>query len=286
MEERVRKKSPGRRFWREAMIRAALLGSPVAHSLSPVLHRAAYRAMGLAGEYEAIEIVASDLAQFIASRDESWTGFSLTMPLKEEALRVASSVDPLALQIQSANTLIRAESGWHALTTDVSGFQRALTAHGVTQHENVLIIGAGATARAAAAACDEFGRHLVVVSRSAKREEAMRGSIRRAVASFINWSDELPQADLVINTTPAGVADVFVRQFTARPRGVFFEALYHPWPTTLLAHWRALGGEVIDGLDLLVQQGIDQVALMSKHSVNREELAPILRAAGLAAIRG
>lgn len=268
------------------MIRAALLGSPVAHSLSPVLHRAAYRAMALDGEYEAIEIVASDLAQFIASRDESWTGFSLTMPLKEEVLRVADSVDPLVLQIQSANTLIRAESGWHALTTDVSGFQRALTAHGVTQYENVLIIGAGATARAAAAACDEFGRHLVVINRSVKREEAMRGSVQRAVVSFINWSDELPQVDLVINTTPAGVADVFVTQFTARPRSVFFEALYHPWPTSLLAHWRALGGEVIDGLDLLVQQGIDQVALMSKHSVNREELAPILRAAGLAAIRG
>lgn len=268
------------------MIRAAVLGSPIAHSLSPALHRAAYRALGLEGEYEAIEVLASSLAEFIATRDETWTGFSLTMPLKEEILGIADSVDPLALQIQSANTLIRAESGWHALTTDVSGFQHALTAHGVTQYGDVLIIGAGATARAAAAACDEFGRHLIIINRSNKREAAMRGAIRKSKVSFISWNEELPQADLIINTTPAGVADLFVAQFTSQPKGVFFEALYYPWPTKLLAHWRGLGADAIDGLDLLVHQGIDQVALMSNHAVNRAELAPILRAAGLASLGG
>lgn len=266
------------------MIRAAVLGSPITHSLSPILHRAAYRAMGLTGEYEAIEVVASELAHFIATRDETWTGFSLTMPLKEEVLEIAERIDPLALQIHSANTLIRAESGWHALTTDVSGFRHALAAHGVTQYEKVLIIGAGATARAAAAACDELGRHLVVINRSNKREEAMRGSIRKSKVSFINWNEKLPPADLVINTTPAGVADIFIAQFTSQPQGVFFEALYHPWPTKLLAHWRALGGDAIDGLDLLVHQAIDQIALMSNRAVNRDELAPILRAVGLAAL--
>ena len=150
------------------MIRAAVLGSPIAHSLSPVLHRAAYRALGLAGAYEAIDVVASALGEFIATRDNSWTGFSLTMPLKEEVLEIAESIDPLAVQIQSANTLIRSKSGWHALTTDVSGFHHALTAHGVTNYEKVLIIGAGATARAAAAACDEFGNNIIVINRSEK----------------------------------------------------------------------------------------------------------------------
>lgn len=268
------------------MIRAAVLGSPIAHSLSPALHRAAYRALGLDGEYEAIEVEAAGLAEFIATRDRTWTGFSLTMPLKEEVLEIADSIDPLALQIQSANTLIRSESGWHAVTTDVSGFQHALIANGVARYEKIVIIGAGATARAAAAACDELGKHIVVINRSNKREEAMRAAVRSSKISFIGWNEKLPEGDLVINTTPSGAADIFVAQCTFRPGGLFFEALYHPWPTKLLARWRGLGGDTIDGLDLLVHQAIDQISLMCNVKVNRDELAPLLRAEGLAVLEG
>jgi shikimate dehydrogenase len=251
-----------------------------------VLHRAAYRAIGLDGEYEAIDVNAAGLAEFIATRDESWTGFSLTRPLKEEIIAVADSVDALAMQIQSANTLIRSESGWHALTTDVSGFQHALSARAVKKYDEIVIIGAGATARAAAAACDELDNHIVVVQRSSLREKAMKHAVRKCRVSFINWNEELPKADLIINTTPSGVADFFVAQFTSRPESIFFEALYDPWPTKLLAHWRSLGGNCIDGLDLLVHQAIDQVSLMCNVAVNRDDLAPILRAAGIAALVG
>jgi shikimate dehydrogenase len=267
------------------MIRAAVLGSPISHSLSPLLHRAAYSAMALNGEYEAIEVNAAGLATFIATRDQTWSGFSLTMPLKEAVLQVATSVDPLARQIQSANTLIRSESGWHALSTDVSGFQHALSAHGITTYQKIVIIGCGATARAAAAACDELDVDIVVVHRSRMREEAMSNAVRNCRVSFLNWNVELPEADLIINTTPAHVADFFVTQFTSRPRGIFFEALYHPWPTKLLAHWQSLGGQSLDGLDLLVHQAIDQISLICKVKVNRDELAPLMRAAGLAALK-
>jgi len=266
------------------MIRAAVLGSPISHSLSPVLHRAAYRALGLVGEYEAIEVERAGLKEFIATRDESWTGFSLTMPLKEEVLTIAQSVDPLALQIQSANTLLRSGSGWRAVTTDVSGFRHALIADRISKFEKVLIIGAGATARAAAAACDESGREIVVIHRSQKREDAMRAAASKSRVSFIDWNEKMPEADLVINTTPSGVADIFLPQVTSQPTGVFFEALYNPWPTQLLARWRAHGGQTIDGLDLLVHQGIDQVALMCQVTVDRDLLAPLLRTAGLLAL--
>lgn len=266
------------------MIRAAVLGSPIAHSLSPALHRAAYRALGIDGQYEAIEVGASALAEFIFTRDNTWTGFSLTMPLKEEVLEIADSVDPLALQIQSANTLIRSESGWHALTTDVSGFKNALIANGVTKCEEIVIIGAGATARAAAAACDELGNHVIVINRSNKREAAMRAAVRKSRISFFDWNEKLPEAEVIINTTPSGVADIFVEQISSKPGGVFFEALYHPWPTKLLAYWKVLGGKTIDGLDLLVHQGIDQISLMCEVEIDRDELAPLLRAAGLAAL--
>lgn len=266
------------------MIRAAVLGSPISHSLSPVLHRAAYQTLGLDGEYEAIEVKAGNLAEFIATRDETWTGFSLTMPLKEEVLKIATSVDPLALHIQSANTLLRSDAGWRALTTDVSGFQHALAAHHIMEFERVLIIGAGATARAAVAACDDSGRHIAIIRRSSNRDDAMRSAASKSAISFIEWGGELLPADLVINTTPSGVADIFLSQVISRPAGVFFEALYNPWPTQLLARWRAKGGQVIDGLDLLVHQGIDQVALMGQVAVDRDLLAPLLRAAGLLAL--
>jgi shikimate dehydrogenase len=263
------------------VIRAAVLGSPVSHSLSPLLHRTAYHVLGLDGEYSAIEVLASELATFIENRDQTWTGFSLTMPLKEEILKIADSVDPLALQIQSANTLIRSSSGWQALTTDVSGFQWALNGRQKTLYEKVLIIGAGATARAAAAACDEIGRSIVVVSGNPGREDAMKDAVCKAAVSFIDWNVDLPEVDLLINATPSGVADFFVHQFTSPPRALYFDALYHPWPTKLLAHWKALGGETIDGLDLLVHQGIDQISLMCNIVIDHNYLAPILRAAAL-----
>jgi shikimate dehydrogenase len=284
MEERVREESRRWRVWKKIVIRAAVLGSPISHSLSPVLHRAAYQALGLKGRYEAIEVKAGSLEGFIATRDETWTGFSLTMPLKEEVLRIATSVDPLALQIHSANTLLRSGSGWRALTTDVTGFQHALISHRIAKFERVLIIGAGATARAAAAACDESGRQIAVIRRSNRGDDTMRSAVGKSAISFLEWNGDLSSADLVINTTPAGVADIFLPQVTSQPAGVFFEALYNPWPTKLLARWRAFGGETIDGLDLLVHQGIDQVALMGQVAVDRDLLAPLLRSAGLVAL--
>ncbi|MBI3430458.1 MAG: shikimate dehydrogenase [Actinobacteria bacterium] len=263
------------------MIKAAVLGSPISHSLSPVLHMAAYRALGIEGEYTAVEVKVGQLRDFLLSLDKSWTGFSLTMPLKEEALKIADEVEVLASLIQSANTLIRSPQGWRAATTDVRGFQEALLAHGVIEFTKVLIIGSGATARAAASAVDFEGREIQVLHRNPGREDAMRKAAPYSLIEFLPWSSILPRVDLMINTTPPGVADHFASQITRAPSGVFFEALYNPWPTKLLNHWRMRDAEVIDGLELLVYQGIDQVALMTGKSVNRAELAPILRDAGL-----
>ena len=266
------------------MIKAAVLGSPVAHSLSPTLHMSAYRALGIEGEYTAIEIKSDQLRSFLLSLDRDWRGFSLTMPLKEEVLKLANEVDPLANSIQSANTLIRTAQVWRATTTDVKGFQEALHAHGVDEFTKVLIIGSGATARAAAAAVDQRNREIQVIHRNHGREGAMRKAAPYSSIEFLPWQAPLPVADLTINTTPAGVADHFASQITSTPSGLFFEALYNPWPTKILNHWRRNGGKVIDGLDLLIYQGIEQIELMTGISVNRSDLAPILREAGLAAI--
>ncbi len=264
------------------MIRAAVLGSPIAHSLSPALHMAAYKHLGITGEYTAIEVLPADLKDFIDSRDSSWTGFSLTMPLKESVMSIADVLDPLVVQVACANTLIRKDDSWSAYSTDVSGFRHSILNKGAATCKSVSIIGSGATARAAAAAVDETGRVIHVVHRNPDRCQAMKSAAPKSEIIFHPWESALPMADITINTTPSGAADVFVHTLSSKVHGIFFEALYKPWPTPLLAKWRSLGGESIDGLDLLVHQGVDQISLMTGIECDHQEFAQLLRKIGLA----
>lgn len=266
------------------MIRAAVLGSPISHSLSPTLHLAAYKYLEIEGSYEAIDVPSVNLRDFISRLDQTWTGFSLTMPLKEEVLSIADAKDDLAVRINSANTLLKTDAGWRALTTDVNGIVQTLLAHGVKDFKSVLILGSGATTRAAAAACDSPEHAITIVHRTRERETAMRRAAPLSDLVFLPWGSKLVNADLVINATPAGVADVYCEEVNEDPVGVYFEALYSPWPTKLLAKWRSSRGYGIDGLDLLIHQGIDQVSLMTGKTVDRDVLAPILRTACLAAM--
>lgn len=266
------------------MIRAAVLGMPISHSLSPVLHRAAYDALGIDGRYEAIEVDVNALEAFVTAMDESWTGLSLTMPLKEEILKIADETDSMALKIQSANTLVRSAKGWKAVTTDVNGFVQALKSNVSQEVQTVTILGSGATARAAAAACDGPGKQITIIHRSRSREKSMRDAATNATLKFVEWGRDLVHSDLVINATPSGVADLYAERLHEGLPGILFEALYNPWPTEILRRWRALNGQAIDGLELLVHQGIDQVELMSGLQVDRANLAPKLRTACLAAM--
>lgn len=268
------------------MIKAAVLGSPIAHSLSPALHRAAYRYLGLEGSYQAVHVTKDELPKFLSELDELWTGFSLTMPLKEKVLALAADCEPLAMRITSANTLIKEGNNWRALTTDVNGFRAAAAAHDVNDFSSVGILGSGATARAAAAAFDAEARSITVIHRSPHRESSMRQAAPLGKVDFLTWDSPLPKFDLLINTTPHGVADALVHSGRFSMGGVLFEALYDPWPTLLLSTWKSLGLKCIDGLDLLVHQAIDQVALMSKHAISRAEIAPIMRQAGLDQLLG
>ncbi len=268
------------------MIKAAVLGSPITHSLSPVLHRAAYKYLGIEGHYEAIQITTAQLPSFLNELDESWTGFSLTMPLKEKVLELVAQRETLALRVASANTLIREEGGWRAFTTDVNGFRAAAAQHHVSDFSVVGILGSGATARAAAAAFDAEHRSMTVLHRSAHREISMRQAAPLAQIEFLDWDSPLPKFDLLINTTPHGVADSLVHSKNISVGGVLFEALYDPWPTLLLSTWKSSDLKCIDGLDLLVHQAIDQVALMTKHGIIRHEIAPIMRQAGLDQLLG
>ena len=260
--------------------RAAVLGSPISHSLSPAIHNAAYLALGIEGKYDAVEVKSGELGKFMSqvrATDANRIGFSLTMPLKEEIFEVADKIDPLAKQIFSANTLVPTVEGWLATTTDVAGFIWALAANDVIDFQSVQIIGAGGTARAAAAAIDAPGRKIQVINRNIQREATMRNAVTMSDLSFQNWSSVKLDADLVINTTPKGAAD-----HLEAGSGILFESLYDPWPTKLAQNWQ---GKVIDGLELLVNQAVDQIHLMTGYVIDRKLMAPILRTAGEAELK-
>lgn len=267
------------------MIKAAVLGSPISHSLSPLLHNTAYAQLGLSAIYEAIEVKANSLAKFMDERDVTWTGFSLTMPLKEEVIEYAKHVDPLAQRIHSANTLFKKAGEWHATSTDVIGFKNALDMHKVEIKGHVVILGAGATARAAAAACDSSETQITVINRSLTRVQAMSDAVIESELSFLNWDDlsVLADADLVISTAPAGVTDSI--ELPANISAPYFEALYKPWPTPASAMWATRGGVVIDGLDLLIHQALAQITIFSGATFDSALMYTKLREVGLAALK-
>lgn len=268
------------------MIKAAVLGFPIAHSLSPLLHTIAYAELGIESDYTQIEIKSGDLNAFLATCDQSWTGFSLTMPLKEEVLSFSAEVSLLSQRIRSANTLIQKDGAWSATTTDVSGFTHALASHNRDASGDVLIIGAGATARAAAAACDGIADRITVMNRSLSRVEAISNCVEFSDLDFVSWQDAsvIESADVIISTTPEGVSDSLIDHFPSNPTAVFFDVLYQPWPTKALAAWSAAGGQIIDGLELLIHQGIDQVALFSGQSIDRPSMSQLMRTHGLRAL--
>jgi shikimate dehydrogenase len=249
-------------------IRGAVLGSPISHSLSPVLHNKAFELLGLTGSYTAIDVPSGDLANFLQSRGAEFDYLSLTMPLKEEVLTIAQdlniSIDALATRIQSVNTLIRGSKGWSATSTDGSGFVKALAHSGYDHFGSVLILGAGGTARAVAGALDEIADEVSIMGRSVRRNAGIASCFTKVNPEFLPWDDhlDLRTFDLIVNTTPSGAADLVADNIPNKVSGLLFDVLYKPWPTLIARRWSDAGGEIIGGLELLLYQGIDQINLL------------------------
>lgn len=262
-----------------------MLGSPIAHSLSPRLHRAAYAHLGLDWEYERHEVTEPALRGFVDGLDASWRGLSLTMPLKHEAVRLATDVSDLARRVGAANTLVLDGPHRYADNTDVPGLAAALRERGVGRVERASVLGGGATAASALAALAGIAGHVDVVVRDPARAGAV---VRLADAvqlpcDVVPWGDAgaALAAPLVVATTPKGAADALAANVPPSP-GVLFEVLYDPWPTPLAAAWAAAGGVVLGGLDLLVHQAVLQVELMTGSAVPVAVLRSALSVGGAA----
>jgi shikimate dehydrogenase len=268
--------------------RCAVLGSPIGHSLSPVLHRAAYAELGLDWRYDAYDVDEAGLPAFLEGLDDSWAGLSLTMPLKRAAIPLCKEVSPLARSIDAVNTVLLRPGVRRGDNTDVPGMVAALREAGFGSVPAAAVLGGGATAASAVAALREICTGDVeVYVRSEQRAEQMQTYAARLGTAVVvrPWTDAVPalRVPLVVATTPAGTADHLADEVPGEP-GALFDVLYHPWPTPLAAAWAARGGAVVGGLDLLVHQAVLQVELMTGQPVARDRLVPALRSAGRQAL--
>jgi shikimate dehydrogenase len=250
-----------------------VLGSPIEHSLSPTLHRAAYAHLGLNWTYDRIEVDERGLASLVLGLDAAWRGLSLTMPLKVAVLELGQ-VDQLARLAGAGNTLVLEGGERWVYNTDVGGLIWAIRQASAALLPRVTILGSGATARSALLAASELGAQLVtIVARTPARAESLRTlSDQFGVRLDIRpWSSEVPDADLVVSTVVTGAADD-IAQAVAYSAPLIVDSIYDPWPTVLGSAAQRAGCTVVSGLDLLIGQALLQIELMTGRAVAADVL--------------
>lgn len=253
----------------------------MAHSRSPQLHLAAYRALGLDDwTYERIECTADQLPALVGSLGPEWIGLSVTMPGKFAALRVADERTPRSELVGSANTLVRTPSGWRADNTDIDGVAGAL-GH-LRGLRRAIVLGSGGTAPAAVVGLADLGAsEITVVARNADKAARLLDlqSALHAAVTFCDLHDPALRdlaatADVLVSTIPADAAAAHLGAFAAVP--VLLDALYDPWPTPLARAVGAAGGEVISGLQMLLHQAFSQVEQFTGRPAPRQAMADAL----------
>ncbi len=244
--------------------RLAVLGSPIAHSKSPAIHRAAYAVLGLNWGYEAVDVAAPALAEYVESRDSSWRGLSLTMPLKRDILPLLSSREDLVDTVGGANTVLFTDDGPRGFNTDVQGAVESFRGVGVESLDYVQLLGAGATAASMLVAVASMGatRALVSARTPEKAQYLVELGERVGVSVAVQpWAAAIDGApDAVISTVPGGENGLLFAE-PIREHSVLFDVAYDPWPSALATAWAEAGGTVISGHDLLVNQAVGQIRI-------------------------
>lgn len=246
----------------------AVLGSPIAHSLSPVIHRAAYATLGFDWEYDAVELSRESLPAFMSALDGRWRGLSLTMPLKRDVVLLLDWADPLVELVGGANTVVVTDDGLRGYNTDVEGAMRSFLDAGLSSLESVWILGAGATAASLLVASIRLGAQSVeIFARTPAKAEPLKELGESLGASVVvrQWQEaalsvEIPSA--IITTVPGGSLDVEFDE-SVRTAAALFDVAYDPWPSEVAKSWMAVGGTVISGHDLLINQAIAQVRIFA-----------------------
>jgi shikimate dehydrogenase len=247
--------------------RCAVLGSPIGHSLSPVLHRAAYDALGLDWQYDAVEVREDGLAGFLDGLDESWRGLSLTMPLKRAVMPLLDEASDRARQAGAANTVVLDGGRRVGHNTDIPGAAAAIAERYDGPLGSATVLGGGATAASVLLALADLGctsASLMVrdPSRAGETLEAVARHPRAPQVDVRLLDDPGEPGDVLVSTIPAAAQTPALVALAERA-GVVFEVVYDPWPTPLAAAALQQGRPLVSGLDLLVHQAAFQVELMT-----------------------
>ncbi|GAB2770287.1 shikimate dehydrogenase [Amycolatopsis magusensis] len=273
----------------EPPYRSGILGKPVAHSLSPVLHGAGYAALGMDGwRYDRIEMDGEGLPAFIRDLGPEWAGFSVTMPGKRAAIALADEVTERGRAVGAINTLVRRDGRWFADCTDVDGVTGALIAAGGYEPgsgDTGVVLGAGGTAAATVVALAELGVRSVrlIVRDSARAGETVAAAERAGVAVDVsNWSDTdfgdaVAKAAVVVNTVPPAAIEPHLAELATA--SCLLDVIYHPWPTPLADAVAAHGGRLATGLDMLLHQAFRQFEHITGRTAPREAMRDALREA-------
>ncbi len=265
------------------MIKLAVAGLPISHSLSPLLHSTAYKILGVEADFSSAEIGEDKFGNFyFEAKKSGFRGLALTMPLKEISIGFVDRVDPVAKQITSVNTIIFESTGSIGLSTDLLAFKNLLKPY---FGKRIVILGSGGTARAAIGALRGSGSELSILTRSMNRHDQLHSAAVDLDIQFLDWHrfEEIQDRDLIISTTPAGATDGLSIIST---KADFFEVIYHPWPTELAKRYQNLGRNVIGGLSLLVEQALFQINYFSQKEFDFDEMRKELLKVANTAIKG
>ena len=292
--------------YREApyLRRAYVLGHPIAHSLSPALHRAAYAYLGEANlEYDRRDTLPDDLPAIMRGvRNPAGTeeapyiaGLSVTMPLKTAVIQYCDELSETAHVTGAVNTVYPRGERVLGDNTDVIGIVNALLHAGLKpnhERDEPAVIGGGATAISALTALHKLGyRRVSVYARSLHK----LGSVQEAADRLGVQLEQVSLADLpqnlaerghhpVISTLPARAADEWASQLSglkgasATHRPVLLDVAYNPWPSVLASAWEANGGTVVSGLEMLLYQAVEQVLLFTGRELQPAELLGLINA--------
>lgn len=252
--------------------RFAVAGSPIAHSLSPVLHRAAISVLGVDATYEAIDVSESQFPTFFTTLDSSFGGLSLTMPLKQVVRTFVSHQCHVSILTGSVNTAVRTPEGWHGFNTDVWGATTALRHHFGDGFDRVIILGGGATASSMVVVAHDMGADaLEIVVREPWRAERVAELARQLGMSVAvtRLGDTVASADVLISTLPHGAA-LSPESLETLDAGALFDVVYNPWPSALGLEWEARGLPTLSGLSMLVFQALRQARIFYGDSVDEQ----------------
>ena len=259
-----------------------LLGNPVRHSLSPAMHNAALQALQLNWSYLALPCASENLKEVLQGlRAVNCRGLNVTIPHKQNVAELCQELSPLAKRLGAVNTLIPLDSGgWHGTNTDVEGFLTPLGEQSSWQNCHGAIIGCGGSARAIAAGLQSLRlASITVIGRRQEALDAFIADLQRndapltaCLQSSPDLASLMKRADLVVNTTPVGMAQHGDAQaFTLgeaiwshlQESAMLYDLVYTPRPTAWLRWGQSRGHRCIDGLEMLVQQGAASLRLWS-----------------------